>query len=217
MQGLGWFDGTSFGYYLAPPDGGPQWGGLPHAQITDIEVRELPGAYELWMTCVSRGIAVLTVPYTPTSVREEAVPGALLLAQNFPNPFNPATAITYTLPSQAHVKLAVYNTLGQEVARLVDGIQDAGHKSITWDASSLPSGVYLCRLETGGVAQTRKMLLVKYKNLSTKSGQCSAVRSPVNMPGSVVHAEVDAGCSKRVVAGLYLKRFMRRVAPPPGG
>lgn len=60
-RGLAWFDGSEVGNFPAPPDGGPQWGGLPHAQIEDIEVRIIPGGYELWMSCVSRGIAVLTV------------------------------------------------------------------------------------------------------------------------------------------------------------
>jgi hypothetical protein len=60
-RGLAWYDGTEVGNFPAPPDGGPQWGGLPHAQIEDIEVRIIPGGYELWISCVSRGIAVLTV------------------------------------------------------------------------------------------------------------------------------------------------------------
>lgn len=61
-HGLAWFDGHSAGIYSAPRDGGPQWGGLPHAQIADLEVRIVPGGYELWMSCLSRGIAVLFVP-----------------------------------------------------------------------------------------------------------------------------------------------------------
>lgn len=60
-RGLCWFDGTNVGEFPAPPGGEPQWGGLPHAQIEDLEVRALPEGYELWMSCVSRGIAVLTV------------------------------------------------------------------------------------------------------------------------------------------------------------
>ena len=61
-HGLLWFDGTHAGLYPAPLDGGPQWGGLPHAQIAALEVRLVPGGYELWMSCMSRGIAVLFVP-----------------------------------------------------------------------------------------------------------------------------------------------------------
>lgn len=62
-HGLVWFDGTTAGIYPAPRGGEPQWGGLPHAQIRTIEIREVPGGYELWMICASRGIAVLRVPW----------------------------------------------------------------------------------------------------------------------------------------------------------
>lgn len=61
-HGLAWFDGTTAGIYTAPRDGQAQWGGLPHAQIRALEVRVVPGGYELWMACASRGIAVLSVP-----------------------------------------------------------------------------------------------------------------------------------------------------------
>jgi len=60
-RGLCWWDGTNLGTFPAPPDGGPQWGGLPHGQVEDMEVRTLPDGYELWMSCVSRGLAVLSV------------------------------------------------------------------------------------------------------------------------------------------------------------
>jgi len=61
-HGLVWFDGSSAGIYSAPRGGEPQWGGLPHAQIAALEVVTVPGGYELWMSCLSRGIAVLFVP-----------------------------------------------------------------------------------------------------------------------------------------------------------
>lgn len=64
--GLCWYDGVDVGVFPGPvPSGSPQWGGLPHAQIYDIEVRVIPGGYELWMSCPSRGIAVLAVTSTP--------------------------------------------------------------------------------------------------------------------------------------------------------
>jgi streptogramin lyase len=60
--GLGWYDGTSWGIFPGPtPSGAPQWGGLPHAQIAALQVRVIPRGYELWMSCLSRGIAVLSV------------------------------------------------------------------------------------------------------------------------------------------------------------
>ncbi len=59
--GLCWYDGTNVGTFPAPPGGVPQWGGLPHAGIGSLEVRVIPDGYELWMSCISRGLAVLTV------------------------------------------------------------------------------------------------------------------------------------------------------------
>ncbi len=64
--GLCWYDGTNAGAFPGPVDGAMQWGGLPHTQINDLEVREIPNGYELWMSCLSRGIAVLTVQYPPS-------------------------------------------------------------------------------------------------------------------------------------------------------
>jgi hypothetical protein len=63
-MGLLWWDGTNVGTFPAPPNGEPQWGGLPHASIWDLEVKIIPGGYELWMSCLSRGIAVLKVTET---------------------------------------------------------------------------------------------------------------------------------------------------------
>jgi hypothetical protein len=94
----------------------------------------------------------------------QTVPQQFVLYQNYPNPFNPTTVIKFSLPDvgTGHVvSLRVYNTLGQEVATLVDGIQDAGLKSITFDASRLPSGVYYYRLNVGASALQKKMTLVK--------------------------------------------------------
>jgi hypothetical protein len=107
------------------------------------------------------GIELLKVGRV-TSVAEKprAVPQQFVLYQNYPNPFNPTTVISYQLPTAGHVTLRVYNTLGQEVVTLVEGIQEAGLKSVTFDASRLPSGVYY-RLSVGSSSLQKKMTLVK--------------------------------------------------------
>jgi hypothetical protein len=89
------------------------------------------------------------------------IPQKFSLSQNYPNPFNPNTVISYSLPSASNVKLIVYNTLGQEVKTLETGYKTAGNYSVTFNASSLPSGVYFYRLEAGNFTQIKKMMLIK--------------------------------------------------------
>jgi len=89
------------------------------------------------------------------------IPIQFSLEQNFPNPFNPITTIKYSLPGESSVQISIYNINGQEVARLVDGIQPMGNYDIDWDASDLTSGIYFYRLTTESFAESKKMLLIK--------------------------------------------------------
>jgi hypothetical protein len=89
------------------------------------------------------------------------LPEVYRLHPNWPNPFNSATMIRYDVPQAGKVSVTIFNLLGQRVATLFDGRQLAGSYTISWEAANLPSGVYLCRMEAAGFAQTRKMLLVK--------------------------------------------------------
>jgi hypothetical protein len=96
----------------------------------------------------------------------ETVPEAYALHQNFPNPFNPNTAIRYELPNEGRVVLRVYNILGQEVRTLVNAKQAAGVQTVRWDGrnnlgQAVSSGIYLYRLEAGSYVKTLKMTLLK--------------------------------------------------------
>jgi hypothetical protein len=92
---------------------------------------------------------------------EAGVPEQFVLEANYPNPFNLQTTIGFALPQTSAVRLVVYDVLGREVARLVEGTLSAGRHEVVFDASGLPTGVYLYRLQADGFVQTRRMLLVK--------------------------------------------------------
>ena len=95
------------------------------------------------------------------------VPKVFDLMQNYPNPFNPSTIIRYDVPSNANVKIIIYDILGREVTTLVNGVQVAGRYNLTWNASGLATGVYIYRMEAqpGNGAATftsvKKLLLMK--------------------------------------------------------
>jgi photosystem II stability/assembly factor-like uncharacterized protein len=101
-------------------------------------------------------------PAPPDGVgSDEGTPRAFTLAQNYPNPFNPSTTIGFSLPAAGPVRLVVTNLLGQEIAVLEDGVLDAGAHKALFDASNLPSGIYLCRLNAAGSTAETKMLLMR--------------------------------------------------------
>ena len=109
-----------------------------------------------------------------------AVPERFELGPNYPNPFNPSTVIPYQLPASTHVRLEVFNTLGQLVATLVDGVRPAGHHTARWDATdgagrAVAAGVYLYRLRGDGIRLTERMVLV--------DGQ-AGLPAPAGEPGS---------------------------------
>ena len=85
----------------------------------------------------------------------------IMLKQNYPNPFNPGTQIRFAVPEEAHVRLTVYNMLGQHVSTLVNETRSTGWHDVTFDASGLSSGFYIYRMETNDFVETRQMMLVK--------------------------------------------------------
>ena len=93
--------------------------------------------------------------------RETVLPTDYALRQNYPNPFNAKTTINYQLPVGNDVKLEVYNLLGQKVAALVNEEQEAGYRSVIWDASQVTSGLYFYKLAVGDYTETQMMMLVK--------------------------------------------------------
>jgi hypothetical protein len=131
------------------------------AALTSIDANEttefVGGNREGRVICFSGGPGgTVGVPWS-NSTR----PSEFQLYQNYPNPFNPLTTMRYSVAQPGRVMLRVYNTLGQQVATLVDEHLTPGVYAASWDAGTLPSGVYFYRLTAGALSSTKKMLLVK--------------------------------------------------------
>lgn len=143
--GLCWFDGNQFG--ILPVEAG----GLPHAQIPDVEIKELPDGYELWLTCLSQGIAVLEVITDPVGIpdKKTAEKSGSLMA--FPNPATEKVEIIFQ-PGNGYDRIVVSDILGRPVNEL-SGISYAnGLYSAFWnlsgrDGSRVSPGIYFARIE----------------------------------------------------------------------
>ncbi len=105
--------------------------------------------------------ASLNLILTSTNENEFNIPKVYSLSQNFPNPFNPTTMISYELSRSGMVSLKVFNVLGQEVKVLVNKFESAGQYNVQFNASELKSGVYFYQLQAGNYVNTRKMILLK--------------------------------------------------------
>ena len=136
-----------------------RFNGLPAGGDWILEVRDVQtgntGELRGWSMAVSFG--------APTAVEEPRgeVPRDFALEQNYPNPFNPVTTIAYRLPEASRVTLAVFDVMGREVARLLDGVEEAGSRTVRFDASGLASGVYFYRLQAGGRTAVKKLTILR--------------------------------------------------------
>ena len=103
----------------------------------------------------------LYLSHSQGSQKYQSGPHRFELSKLYPNPFNPSTEVSFSLPMDNHVKLAAYDVRGQEVDMIFEGAQSVGQHSYTWNATYLPSGVYYIRLQSGSMVTTQKALLVK--------------------------------------------------------
>lgn len=105
-------------------------------------------------------LAIITGVEAKTE-EHSSLPNSYALQQNYPNPFNPSTAISFQLPVSSHVTLKVFEVNGREVATLVDGELRSGEHAVVFDASSLPSGVYIYRVQAGNFVEQKKLEVIK--------------------------------------------------------
>jgi hypothetical protein len=106
---------------------------------------------------------ILAPSPTSTDIADgrSSLPGKLALAQNYPNPFNPTTTFEFDLPTGSHVKIEVFNILGQKVTTTVDTYYPPGRHQVEFNGSEFASGLYLYRLKTDDASVTRKMVILK--------------------------------------------------------
>ena len=98
--------------------------------------------------------------------KEILLPETFAIHQNYPNPFNPSTTLRYDLPENSLVSITIYDMLGRQVKTLVSQTQDAGYRSVIWDATNdygkpISAGIYLCQIQAGEFISTKKMVLLK--------------------------------------------------------
>lgn len=105
--------------------------------------------------------AILMQNLVSVGNQNNQVPALFRLYQNYPNPFNPSTVLAFDMPKEGFASLKIYNSIGQEVAVLIDGIVKAGSYQKVFNASSLPSGIYFYKFVTEGFSDVRKMSLIK--------------------------------------------------------
>lgn len=140
-----------------------QW--VVGAQVTFTEEADPSRMFSSLTDADGRYVVGLSEVAVEEGTEEQTLPSPFALFQNYPNPFNPATIIPYRLRESAYVRLMIYNTLGQRICTLIDGVQAAGSHRAQWDGRDAAgvgagAGVYVVRMEVGNFVQSRKMLMV---------------------------------------------------------
>jgi ligand-binding sensor domain-containing protein len=162
MSGTNIFAGTSSGVILST-NRGATWkdvsDGLPNTEVRSLAV----SATNLFAGTNGRSVfkRPLSEIISGVDIPIGSIPGRFQLDQNYPNPFNPSTTVRYALPTKAYVNLSVFNTLGQQVATLVNENQEVGYHDVRFDGSGLASGVYFYRLRAGEYVATKRLLLLR--------------------------------------------------------
>ena len=155
------------GYYGAPPVNGLSivpWytagaiSGFTISATTTTSGYLLDGTFYIQM---ARCSATITPLKSVTTVEKIEPLTEFLLAQNFPNPFNPATRIAFSIPSRSFVSLKIFDIMGRETAVLVDEELAAGSHARQWNASAMSSGIYFYRLQAGSFTETKKLVLMR--------------------------------------------------------
>ena len=162
----GWVVGFN-GKVIFTTDGGSNW-----SQQTSGTTAQLNSVYFFNQTLgwaagedpLTYGGIIINYSTLVTSVqndKEYTVPTEFSLSQNYPNPFNPSTTIQYSIPESGNVRLKIFNTLGEEVAELVNEYQQANTYMVNFNGENLSSGIYFYQIRAGEYTETKKMVIIK--------------------------------------------------------
>lgn len=155
-------DGNYYGYAVTDSKGHYTIKDLPAGTYTLVAGKVGCTSTRENVDLTEDGINNLTFTIAPKgSTVAGNVPSIYSLSQNYPNPFNPSTIINYSVPAASSVKLNVYSSDGKLVKELVNSVQEAGSYNVTFEGSSLSSGIYFYTISANGFSETRKMILVK--------------------------------------------------------
>ncbi|MCF7832403.1 MAG: T9SS type A sorting domain-containing protein [Candidatus Marinimicrobia bacterium] len=146
------------GLVYVSSDTGATWQEVPNDAEKTIQGLRFNGE-KLW--AVGQEGIIMYLQVIETGISKSGIPDEYDLAQNYPNPFNPVTTLKFQVPNADMVNISVYNVTGRKVASLVNKQLEAGFYSVNFDASALPSGIYLYRLTAGEFSSVKKMTLLK--------------------------------------------------------
>lgn len=162
-SGLFWYDGTEVGIFPASPGGVPAWGILPNSSIKDIEVKQIANGYELWISCLGRGIAVLSF-YTGTVDVDDIALTPEISVTAYPNPATQKVDISFNLSSQGATQIAVFDINGRKVKDIINSQFEKGNHKATWDltnryGSQVGTGVYFARIRNNEYSGAAKIIV----------------------------------------------------------
>ena len=143
---------------IPDPAGSGCWGAYPFTQNGMVFASNLEG-YLTIMQFTETNISIIDAEL-------KQIPNQIILHQNYPNPFNPVTKLRYSIPENGLVKIIIYDMMGRQVKTLVNQSQDAGYRSVIWDATNdfekpVSAGIYLYQIQAGEYIHTKKMVLLK--------------------------------------------------------
>lgn len=158
------YDGVNIEVFPSAPGGIPQWGGLPNSSVLDIKARETNGGYELWMSCLGRGIAVLDVVTDPVGISAQPINNLSNVLSAWPNPVSDKTELSFANEQAGPVQLAIFDLQGRMVKQLISNPLNKGQHKVTWDLTNqsglgVGAGIYIAGLSDTKEAGTVKIVV----------------------------------------------------------